>query len=132
MNVVKAKPPYPGGSLADRSRRFALGVIRYYALLPQGTVEQCLGKQLLRSATSVGAHLSEGKRSRSRAEITSKTEVALQELEESVYWMNLIKDAAIATDHAPDTLMQEANELMAMLVVGIKRLKHMAPARSQP
>lgn len=119
---------YAKGSLSDRSRRFALEVIRLYASLPQGTVEYCLGKQLLRSATSVGAHLSEGKRSRTRAEVISKSEVALQELEESAYWMSLMQEANIAPSRRLVPLQQEANELTAMLVTGIRRLKGYAPS----
>lgn len=113
----------PLKNLPDRSREFALGIIRLYAGLPNQTMEQCLGKQLLRSGTSVGAHLSEGKRSRSRAEIISKTEVALQELEESVYWMKLLRDSRAEPTDDLTSLMQEANELTAILVVGVNRLK---------
>ena len=121
----------PRETLADRSRRFSLAVIRMYASLPRGAIEACLGKQLLRSATSVGAHLSEGRRNRTRAEITSKSEVALQELEESVYWMYLMRDAGVAPLSRLDPLLQEANELTAMLVTGIKRLKQTAPRSDQ-
>lgn len=113
----------PAKSFPDRSREFALRIIRLYLSLPKTTMEQCLGKQLLRSGTSVGAHLSEGKRSRSRAEVISKTEVALQELEESIYWMKLLVDSGAVPASRLDNLMQEASELIAVLVAGINRLK---------
>jgi four helix bundle protein len=109
--------------LPDRARDFALRVIRLYTALPNGVLEQCIGKQLLRSGTSVGAQLSEGKRSRSRAEIISKTESALQELEESVYWMKLLVDSRILSSDRMTGLMLEADELTAILVSGINRLK---------
>jgi four helix bundle protein len=110
-------------SLPDRGREFALRIVGLYAALSERTLEQCLGKQLLRSGTSVGAHLSEGKRSRSRAEIISKTEVALQELEESAYWMKLLRDSGVVQPSRLEGLMREADELTAILVAGINRLK---------
>jgi four helix bundle protein len=77
-------------------------------------VEQCLGKQLLRSGTSVGAHLSESRRSRSRAEIISKTEVALQELEESVYWMKLERISKILLESSGCELRPAASASIAI------------------
>jgi four helix bundle protein len=110
-NEIKPQSPI---SLHDRSRIFALRVIRFYAGLPGGVLEQCLGKQLLRSGTSVGAHLSEGKRSRSRAEIISKTEVALQELEESVYWMKLERISKILLESSGCELRPAASASIAI------------------
>ena len=82
-----------------------------------------IGKQLLRSGTSVGAHVHEGKRSRSDAEMISKTEVALQELEESVYWLELLRDTGIVKTERLSGLMNEADELTAILVTSVKTLK---------
>ncbi|MFZ5563752.1 MAG: four helix bundle protein [Thermodesulfobacteriota bacterium] len=66
-------------NILDRTRLFALRIIRPYASLPQSTEAQVMGKQVLRSGTmSVGAHLRKGKRSRSSAEMIRKTEGALQ------------------------------------------------------
>jgi four helix bundle protein len=110
-------------SLLQRSRAFSVRIIRLYARLPKRPIEQCIGRQLLRSGTSVGAHLHEGKRSRSTAEIISKTEGALQELEESVYWMELLCETAIFPRSRLQPLLQEADELTAILVSGVRRLK---------
>ena len=71
--------------ILERTKAFALRIIKLYSALPKKPEAQVLGKQVLRSGTSVGAHVHEGKRSRSDAEMISKTEVALQELEETVY-----------------------------------------------
>ena len=89
-------------SFQDHGYAFALKIIRLYVKLPDRPLEQCIGKQLLRSGTSVGSQLSEGKRSRSRAEIISKTESAAQELEESIYWMKLLRDSANGTSFGLD------------------------------
>ena len=71
------------GDLKERTKSFALRVIRLYCALPQTVLAQTLGKQVLRSATSVGAHYREGMRARSNAEFISKIEGGLQELEET-------------------------------------------------
>lgn len=71
--------------LLERTKAFAVRIIRLYTTLPKSTEAQVIGKQLLRSGTSVGAHIREGKRSHSDAELISKTEGALQEHEETSY-----------------------------------------------
>lgn len=82
-----------------------------------------IGNQLLRSGTSVGAHLREGKRSRSDAEMISKFEVALQELEETKYWLELLGDSGIVKPEQLTDLLKEADELAAILVTSVKTLK---------
>ena len=71
--------------LKVRTREFAIRIIRLYSALPKTTVAQVIGKQMLRSGTSVGAHYREGVRSRSNAEFISKLEGGLQKLEETNY-----------------------------------------------
>ncbi|HXG12156.1 MAG TPA: four helix bundle protein [Gemmataceae bacterium] len=78
-----------------RTRQFAIRVIRLFSALPNTTEAQVLGKQLLRSGTSVGAHYREAMRSRSNAEFISKLEGGLQELEETAYWLELLGDTGI-------------------------------------
>jgi four helix bundle protein len=109
--------------LASRTKEFALRVIRLYAALPKSTVAQVLGKQLLRSGTSVGAHYREAIRARSNAEFISKLEGGMQELEESSYWLELLVEAEIISAEKLNPLMAEANELMAILVTCVKKAK---------
>ena len=109
--------------LKSRTKEFALRVIRLYAALPKTTEAQVIGKQLLRSGTSVGAHYREGMRSRSDAEFISKIEGGLQELEESCYWMELLVDAAIIPESKLNELLKEADELTAILVTCVKNAK---------
>jgi len=73
--------------LKDRTKAFAVRIVRLFAALPRSTEAQVIGKQLLRCGTSVGAHYREGTRARSDAEFVSKLEVGLQELDESIFWM---------------------------------------------
>ncbi|TKJ39750.1 four helix bundle protein [candidate division LCP-89 bacterium B3_LCP] len=109
--------------LKDRTKKFALRIIRLYSALPKSTVAQVIGKQLLRSGTSVGAHYREGSRSRSDAELISKLEVALQELEETIYWIELIVDSEIFSEDRVSELLNEAYELNAILTTGVKTVK---------
>jgi four helix bundle protein len=109
--------------ITKRTKEFALRIIRLYSSLPRGNVAQVIGRQLLRSGTSVGAHVREGVRSRSDAEMISKTEGALQELEESVYWMELLCDSGIVKAERLRDLMKESNEIIAILVTSVKTLK---------
>ena len=109
--------------LRTRTKRFALRVIRLYSALPKKTEAQVLGKQLLRSGTSVGAHYRESVRSRSDAEFISKIEGGLQELEESVYWMELLVESGIIKIERLSELMKEADELTAILVTCVKNTK---------
>lgn len=109
--------------IVERTKLFALRVIRLYSSLPKTTEAQVIGKQVLRSGTSVGAHVREGKRSRSDAEMISKTEGALQELEETMYWLELFSESGIVKTELLSDLMQEADELTAILVASVKTIK---------
>ena len=109
--------------ILERTKLFALRIIRLYSSLPKTTEAQVLGRQVLRSGTSVGAHLREGRRSRSDAEMISKTEGALQELEETVYWFELLAESGIVEAVLLSELMEEADELTAILVTSVKTLK---------
>ncbi len=106
-----------------RTKAFALRIVRLYSALPKTTVAQVLGKQVLRSGTSVGAHVREGKRARSDAEMVSKIEGGLQELEETVYWLELLVEAEILPAERLRDLLQEADEITAILTVSAKTLK---------
>jgi len=109
--------------ILERTKRFALRVIRLYSALPKTVEAQVVGKQVLRSGTSVGAHLREAKRGRSNAEMISKTEVALQELEETGYWLELLADSEIVKAELLTDLHKEIDELLAILVTSVKTLK---------
>ncbi|MBI5118750.1 four helix bundle protein [Candidatus Poribacteria bacterium] len=106
-----------------RTKAFALRIVRLYSALPKTTEAQVIGKQVLRSGTSVGAHVREGKRSRTDAELISKPEGALQELEETVYWLELLSEAGIVRTELLTDLMKEAHELTAIFVAGVKTVK---------
>ena len=100
--------------LRERTKAFALRIIRMYASLPKVPEAQVLGKQVLRSGTSVRAHYREACRSRSTAEFESKIEGGQQELEETSYWLELLVDSGIVPAKRLAALQQEAEELAAI------------------
>jgi four helix bundle protein len=112
-----------GDDLRERTTRFALRVIRLCASLPKTTEAQVIGRQLLRSGTSVGAHYREACRARSRAEFVSKTEGAIAELDETCYWFELLVRGEIVAASKLTDLQREAEELLAILVSSVKTAK---------
>ena len=82
-----------------------------------------MGKQVLRSGTSVGAHYRESLRARSNAEVISKIEGGLQELEETQYWLELLSESGTVPEDRLSSLLQEADELTAILVTCVKKVK---------
>ncbi|TWU46592.1 four helix bundle protein [Rubripirellula reticaptiva] len=109
--------------LKTRTREFALRVIRLYSSLPKTTEAQVMGKQVLRSGTSVGAHYREGTRARSNAEFISKVEGGLQELEETQYWFEWLVQSGVVSEERLGPLTEEANELTAILVTCAKNAR---------
>jgi four helix bundle protein len=105
-----------------RTKNFSLQIIRLYPHLSNEPAAQIIGNQLLRSATSVGAHVREGKHSRSAAEMFSKISVGLQEMEESRYWLELLEEGGFARVGMKE-LIREADELIAILFTSTRTLK---------
>src|SRR5205823_7140568 len=110
-------------ALGLRTKAFAVRIIRLYIALPTQAEAQVIGKQVLRSGTSVGAHYREGHRARSTAEFVSKLEVALQELDETIYWLELLVEAGLMPPDRLAGLQDEANQLTAILVTRVKNAK---------
>jgi four helix bundle protein len=113
-----------GSDIADRTKRFALEVIRLYSNLPRSTEAQVIGRQMLGSGTSVGAQYREAMRAKSVADFISKVEGSLQELEETQFWFELLDEGKIVTDlPALKSLTEEADELTAILVSSVRTAK---------
>ncbi|HZO89563.1 MAG TPA: four helix bundle protein [Chthonomonadaceae bacterium] len=110
-------------SLRERTKAFALQIIRLYVTLPKTTEAQVLGRQVLRSGTSVGAHYREAQRAKSDADLISKLEGGLQELEETGYWLELLSDAGIVSYERLVSIRNETEQLTAILVTMVKRIK---------
>ena len=106
----------PEGDLKVRTKRFALRIIRLFGGLPRSIEAQVLGKQLLRSATSVGANYREAYRARSRAEFIAKCGDSLRELEEAAYWLELLVEAEIISAEKLQPIREECDQLIAIFV----------------
>ena len=106
-----------------RTKRFALDVIRLYSTLPKSTEAQVLGRQVLRSGTSVGANYREAYRSRSKGEFTAKIGDCLKELEESSYWFELLADSGIMDTSKMLRIQDECNQLLAIMTTISKKSK---------
>jgi four helix bundle protein len=108
----------------DRTKKFASSTIGLFVALPKGREEvRILGKQFLRSGTSVAAHVREASRARSVEEFVSKLAGALQEADESQLWLELLRDDCGIRDKSLEELHHEAGELMAIMVTMINRTK---------
>lgn len=104
-------------------REYSLRIIRMYCSLPKTAVAQVLGRQVLRSGTSPGAHHREASRARSTAEFISKMEGGVQELDETVYWLELLVGSGTLSQEKMQGLLDETEELIAIFTASVKTAK---------
>ncbi len=110
-------------NLQDRTRKFALSVITFTEQLQRDDTSKTLGRQLLRSGTSVGANYRAVCRSKSKADFISKMSTVLEEADESAFWIELLVEAAKASAQVAQPLLTEANELTAIAAASINTAK---------
>jgi four helix bundle protein len=109
--------------LVQRCYNFGINVISLSDNLPNKRSAWIIADQLIRSSTSIGANITEGKASSSRLEFKKFYEIALKSANESVYWLNLLKDTKLASELIIDSLPKENNEICSMLAAGVIKLK---------
>ena len=102
------------------SKSFALRVVRLYKYLTDEHKEYVLSKQLLRSGTSIGANVHEGKNGQSRADLCSKMNIALKEATESNYWIDLLREAEYISESEYKSLSDDCHKLQAVLTKIVK------------
>ena len=100
--------------LKDRTKRFALRIVKLFRALPKSDEARVIGKQVLRSGTSVAANYRAVCRARSNAEFISKIGVVVEETDETVFWLELLVDTEIIDIQKMESLINEANELLAI------------------
>ncbi len=110
--------------MKERTKRFALHVIRLCRTLPKSSESTIISRQLMRSATSVGANYRAVCRARSTPDFVSKLGVVLEETDESLFWIDLLADAGITSQDKVGMLRTEANELVAIFVTSLRTAKH--------
>ena len=113
--------------LRRRTKAFALRIIRLYRALPRSTEAQILGKQLLRSATSVGANYRAVCRARSRPEFIARLGVVAAEADETVFWLELLIEADIMSAKRLEGLLNEARELTAIFSASVQTARRKLP-----
>jgi four helix bundle protein len=112
--------------LRDRTKTFALRIIRLFRSLPYRTDTQVLGKQLLRCGTSVAANYRAVCRARSKAEFIARIAIVAEEADEAVLWIELLTESGIVKPEKTEALMKEAKELAAILTASQQTAKKSA------
>jgi four helix bundle protein len=106
--------------LKERTKSFALNVIKLVESLPKGRTADVIGRQLLDAGTSVGANYRAACRARSPADFISKMGIVEEEADETIYWMELLIEAKLVQENDISHLLREANQILAMTVSSIK------------
>ncbi|MDI7259693.1 MAG: four helix bundle protein [Thermodesulfobacteriota bacterium] len=106
--------------LKERTKHFALKVIKVVEMLPRGRIADILGRQLLRSGTSVGGNYRSACRAKSTADFISKMGIIEEEADETIYWMELLIEAGLVRKDDLISLLDEANQILAITISSIK------------
>ncbi len=115
---------YPAEELKQRSKQFALRVVKLYQGLPKADEARIIGKQALRSGTSVAANYRAVCRARSKPEFVAKIGIVVEEIDETVFWLELLMDSGIVQKERLEKLLAEANELLAIFAASQHTARH--------
>jgi four helix bundle protein len=105
---------HPATDLKERTKHFALRVVKVVRSLPPGMEGRMIGNQLLRSGTSVAANYRAVCRARSRPEFLSKLAIVIEEADETAFWLEFLVEAGLVPDKKMKDLLSEANQLVAI------------------
>ena len=119
MQVVMTRPE----QLRSRTKQFALRVLKMFQALPKSDEARVIGRQVLRSGTSVGANYRAVCRARSRKEFISKLAVVIEEADETVFWFELLIEGGIVPERKLTALLAEAEELLAIFAASARTAK---------
>jgi four helix bundle protein len=115
-----------------RTQEFALRIIRLSAALPATREAEVLGRQVLKSGTSIGANYREATRASSRRHFISNLEICLREGDETIYWLELLGDSEIVPATRLSDLLDECNQLVAILTATIRTAKQNSARKQLP
>ena len=116
--------------LRQRTKTFALRIIRLIESLPKRRTADMIGRQLLRSGTSAGANYRSTCRAKSTADFVAKLGIVEEELDECLYWMELIVEEGLVPDGQLKPLMKETDELLSIIVSSINTARRKSHAKS--
>lgn len=106
--------------LKQRTKQFALDVIRLFRSLPKTEEARVIGRQLLKSATSVAANYRATRRARTKAEFLAKLGIVVEEADETVFWIELLKESHIVDQNSIHPLEDESNQLLAIFAAALQ------------
>ena len=109
--------------LKDRTKALALRIIRLVEAIPSTDAGQIIGRQILRSGTSVGANYRASLRAKSKADMLNKWKIVEEEADETLYWLELLVESGLMPETKLKPLMTEVEEILAMLVTSINTLR---------
>ena len=109
--------------LQQRTKRFALRILKLYRSLPKTDEGRILGKQILRSGTSIGANYRAACRGKSKADFLNKLKIVEEELDETLFFMELLVELNPELKEKIDTIYKEGNELLSIIVAAINTLR---------
>ncbi len=110
--------------IKEKSYAFAIRVVRMYQTIVKREKEYVLSKQCLRSGTAIGALVAESEHAQSKADFICKNSIALKEANETLFWLDLLKDTGYLSDTEHNSLYQDADELVKILVSILKTSKN--------
>ncbi|BDC95736.1 hypothetical protein TRSA_08350 [Treponema saccharophilum] len=111
------------GVIQEKSKAFAVRIVKFYKYLCDEKKEFVLSKQVLRSGTSIGANVRESKNAQSKADFISKMSIALKEADETAYWIELLTESEIVKETQVKDLYEENTEIIKILTSIVKSSK---------
>jgi four helix bundle protein len=117
--------------LRERTKRFAISVIKLFRMLPRTEEARVIGRQVLRYGTSVAANYRAACRARSKAEFVAKLGVVVEEADETVFWLELLVDAQVIRHEQMANVVTEANELLAIFAASQRTARSASAAMKQ-
>ena len=114
---------YIGITVADKSKQFAVRIIKFSRFLNEEKREYIIAKQIFRSGTSIGANIRESKNAQSDVDFIHKLSIALKEADETAYWLELLVESEIIDRKQFDSLYSDLDEIIAMLTASVKTMK---------
>ena len=109
--------------IAEKSEEFAVRIVNLYKFLIKDKKEYVLSKQIFRSGTSIGANVSESRNAQSSGDFVSKLNIALKEADETAFWLRLLKRTDYITEEQFESMDNDINEIISILVSIIKTTK---------
>lgn len=115
---------FDANALRNRTKAFALRILTLFENLPHSPQAQVVGRQLLRSGTSAAANYRATCRARSRAEFAAKLGIEVEEMDETVFWLEILIEGKLVAEKRMKSLLQEANELTAIFATARRTTKN--------